>query len=518
METIQHIKLPIEHDIGEFDAVLAQDYTYKVGETSTRQWSFYDTFDWRLFNKSLSLQKSGQELFLRRIPDGEFIEGVFSNSSPKFIWDFLEGALKDKISPIIEARALLKLAEVFTRSKTYHILNKDTKTVARLIYTEVDFSPNNGPPPLAAYLSLKPVRGYPRIARQVAKHLNEVGVATSKWEDIYSIALEAAGKEPGSYSSKLDIQLDPEMHSADAAKVILRHLLSVMRANETGIRADIDIEFLHDYRVAIRRTRSALSQVRNVFPAEITARFKQDFSYLGKFTNMLRDLDVYLFSEEGYRDLLPLTMREDISPLFDYLRTQRDQALKDVLQVLDSGKYARILLEWEAFLNEPVSDTSSAANAAVSIVDLARQRIHKRYRRVIKDGSYILDHPRDELMHGLRIECKKLRYLIEFFASLFPRKKVALLIKQLKRLQDNLGEFNDLSVQQVYLLNIADELPANDTKSRRALVATGFLIEGLAHRQQGVKVAFAETFSDFASTDNQELYRQLFAPKGRRKS
>ena len=133
METIQHIKLPIEHDIGDIDAVLAQNYTYKVGETSTRQWSFYDTFDWRLFNKSLSLQKSGPELILRRIPDGEFIEGVFGSSSPKFIWDFLEGALKDKISPIIEARALLKLAEVFTRSKTYHILNKDTKTVARLI-------------------------------------------------------------------------------------------------------------------------------------------------------------------------------------------------------------------------------------------------------------------------------------------------------------------------------------------------------------------------------------------------
>jgi CHAD domain-containing protein len=518
LDTIQHIKLPIEHDVGDFDVVLAQNYHFKVGELSTRQWSFYDTFDWRLFNKSLSLQGAGPELIIRRLPDGDLVESVLSNSSPKFIWDFPEGALKDKLFSIIEARALLKLTEVYTHNKIYHILNKDQKTVARLIYTQVDLSPINGKPLLAAYLSLKPVRGYPKFARQLAKYLIDFGVHTPKWADIYATALAAAGKQPGSYSSKLDIQLDAEMRSDDASKVVLRNLLSVIRANEAGIRSDIDIEFLHDYRVAIRRTRSALSQIKDVFPEGITARYKQDFSYLGKFTNKLRDLDVYLISEDRYRDMLSPVMREDISPLFDYLRAQREQALMDVLQVLDSGDYERILLDWEAYLNEPISEISTAVNSGLPIIDLARQRIYKRYRRVIKDGEYILDHPQDDLMHRLRIECKKLRYLIEFFASLFPRKKVALLIKQLKTLQDNLGEFNDLSVQQTYLLNIADELPSNDNLTRRALVATGFLIDSLAHQQQIVKAAFAKTFTGFASSTNQELYHHLFAPTGKRKS
>jgi CHAD domain-containing protein len=518
LKPIQHIKLPIEHNIEEFDTALAQSYTFKVSETSSRKWSFYDTFDWRLFNKSLTLERSGTELILRRISNGDVIDDVFCYSTPMFIWEFPEGALYDKLSPIVEKRALLKLADVLARYRRTHILNKDRKTVARITYTQVELSPNNGTSPKTAYLSLIPVRGYPKYTRQLSKLLIENGVATSKWENLYFTALEAAGLEPGSYSSKLDFQLNPGMRSDDATVIILRNMLTVMRVNEDGIRDDIDIEFLHDYRIAVRRTRSALSQVRNVFPPEITDRFKQDFVYLGEFTSKLRDLDVYLISEDRYRGMLPHTLRDDISPLFEYLRVQRERALLDVVQVLESGKYERILNDWEVFLNQPIPENATAANANIPIIDLARKRIYKRYRKIIKDGNYILDHPQDELLHRLRIECKKLRYLIEFFASLFPRKKVSLLIKQLKRLQDNLGDFNDLSVQQGYLLNLVDDLPTEEYQARRALVAIGYLIDNFAHQQQIVKAAFAETFTEFASNENQELYRHLFSKKGKRKS
>ena len=123
---------------------------------------------------------------------------------------------------------------------------------------------------------------------------------------------------------------------------------------------------------------------------------------------------------------------------------------------------------------------------------------------MIKDGDYILTHTQDELLHALRIECKKLRYLMEFFTSLFPRKKMTRLIKQLKRLQDNLGEFNDLSVQQEYLMHMAEELPIDEARSRKALVATGYLVENLGYKQKRVKANFADTFTEFASPANQK--------------
>jgi CHAD domain-containing protein len=359
-------------------------------------------------------------------------------------------------------------------------------------------------PHLATYLSLRPVRGYPKYSRKLAKHLRRAGQATAMTEDLYRNALEGAGRKPGSYSGKLDLHLKPKKRSDRSAKVILRYLFEIMKANEAGIKADIDTEFLHDYRIAIRRTRSALSQIRNVFPADVTEHFKQEFRTLGQLTNQQRDLDVYLLSEGEFQARLPEAMREDIV------------ALEEVIEGLSSSEYDRALNEWEEFLNEPVPKKPAAAYAALPIVNLARKRIYKRYRRVIKDGEYILTHTQDELLHALRIECKKLRYLMEFFISLFPRKKMTRLIKQLKKLQDNLGDFNDLSVQQEYLMHMAEELPLDDPRSRKALVATGYLVENLGYKQKKVKANFADTFTEFASPANQALFRRLFATKGKK--
>ena len=517
MEHTQHFKLPSDFTIGDLDLLLTQSFAFKVNEEFIEQWAFYDTFDWRLFNKSLLLQKSGPASILRRLSDGEKIANLESVSTPKFTWDLPDGALKDQLSPVIDMRALLKIAEIETHNKTFHILNQYQKTVARILYTQVGSSTSKQDEQFAAYLSLVPMRGYPKYARKLEKELDKLGERSHKWEGIYTYALQDAGKKPGSYSSKFYIELDPEIPSVKAAKMILQHLLAVIRANEAGIRSDIDIEFLHDYRVAIRRTRSALSQIRSVFPFDITTRYKDDFAYLGKFTNTLRDLDVYLLYEGKYRNMLPDELRSDISPLFDYLRAQREVALRDVIHILDSANYHRTLLDWEAFLSEPVTEYPEAVNASKPIIDLASERIYKRYRRVIIDGEKILENPQDELMHQLRIDCKKLRYLIEFFASLYPSKKVALLVKQLKDLQDNLGDFNDLSVQQAYLLSIADALPSSEAHSRRAFIATGVLIDRLAFQQDIVRAAFAETFQDFASPANRELFRRLFSPNKRRK-
>jgi CHAD domain-containing protein len=511
-----HVRLPDEYEPGQLDQLLASKFTFMVEPLASENWRFYDTFDWRLFNRSLALRQSDQELILDQLPDGQTQNRVTCISSPEFAWDLPESPLRKRLEPIIKVRALLPLAVVHTWSRTYRILNADEKTVARLVYTEAQTDGEDEDPLLASYISLRPVRGYPKYARRLSKHLRRAGQATSMLEDLYFGALEQTGQKPGGYSGKLNLKLKPKKRADVSTKVILRYLFEVMKANEAGIMADIDTEYLHDYRIAIRRTRSALSQVRNVFPTDVTEYFKQAFRTLGQRTNDLRDLDVYLLSEEDFEARLPTAMGQDIVPLFDYLRVLREQALEDVIASLSSSEYAQALQEWEAFLNEPVPKKPEAANAALPIVDLARKRIYKRYRRVIKDGDYILTHTQDELLHSLRIECKKLRYLMEFFASLFPRKKMTRLIKQLKKLQDNLGDFNDLSVQQDYLMHMAEELPLDDPRSRKALVATGYLVENLGHRQKTVKANFAKTFTEFASPANQKLFRQLFAKKGKK--
>jgi len=504
-------KLPDEYDETQFIRKLTDQYTLKKEPAIAERFSFFDTFDWRLFNKSLVLYGSGHKLFLRKPAKSKIIHTIEITSFPVFIWDFPDGALKRHLAPIIKMRALLKLVEVYSRSTPYRVLNRDEKTVARLVSEDIRSSGAKDAPALATHLWLKPVKGYPKYLRDLSKRFEEAGLTIRHKEEISYKALAFEDKRPGSYSAKVDIQLDPDMRSDEATKVILRFLLHVIRINETNIAKDLDTEFVHDYRVAIRRTRSALGQIQFVFPAKTTDRFKKDFAFVGKLSNDLRDLDVYLLNEAPYKAMLPPVLRDDIDPLFDHLRKKRSKALQKVISGLKSKKYVKILEDWEAFLNQPRQDGGAAPNAELPIIELACKRIYKKYRSVVKAGNLILENAEDEMLHVLRIHCKKLRYLMEFFSSLFPRKKINVLIEQLKKLQDNLGDFNDLCVQEEYLLNITKELPTTHRQLKKTLVAIGSLVGILGRERKMVKDAFAETFTDFASPENKKLFQELFA-------
>ncbi len=503
--------LPEGHDEKQFIRQLADQYTLKKEPAVAERFTIYDTFDWRLFNKSLILHSSGNKLFLRKLTKSEILHSVEFSRTPAFIWDLPAGELKDKLAPIIKMRALLRLVEVQSRSTPYRILNPDEKTVARLVFEEIRPPRKRSIAALANHLWLKPVKGYPKYARTLANSFKETGLTIGTEKEFFFNALASADKKPGSYSAKVNIQLDPAMRSDQAAKVVLRFLLNVMRINEAIFEKDLDTEVLHDFRVALRRTRSALAQIKNVFPTRTTDRFKKNFAYVGKRSNDLRDLDVYLLNQDAYKAMLPAVLRDDIDPLFRHLRKKRAKAFQHVLRDLKSKKYAKIMKDWETFLNKQPPDSATASNAELPIIDLARRRIYKKYRGVVKTGSKILANSEDQMLHVLRIECKKLRYLMEFFASLFPRKKINALIGQLKNLQDNLGNFNDLCVQQEYLLKISAELPASQQQFKKTLVAIGSLIETLDQEKQSVKDAFAKIFTDFAAPANQELFQQLFA-------
>jgi CHAD domain-containing protein len=503
-------RLPNEIAVGDFEVTLSDQRAFVAEKPIVRQWCIYDTFDWRLFARSLMLCRFGSEFVLYPFAGGGSLRCDVGACKSAFAGDLPEGDLRHTLEPVLKARALVEMARVYIEETTYRILNVDEKTVVRAVYSALRKAPEVTSPTISTYVYVQPVRGYAGHASRLAEALALGTEISSPQEAVYYDALAAAGRSPNSYSAKLRLKLDADQRVDEATKVIMHLLLEVMRANEDGIRNDIDTEFLHDYRVAIRKTRSALSQIKNVFPDDVTTHFKHEFRQLGQRTNQLRDLDVYLLAEPEYRAMLPDALQDSVTPLFEHLRSQRSEALGDVINGLDLEGYELTLLEWESFLTESIAPSAAGVNAGVPIIDLARQQIYRRYRRIIKRGNRLLKRTEDVKLHALRIECKKLRYLLEFFANLFPSKKVNRLIRQLKRLQDNLGDFTDLSVQQEHLLTVAGELPIEDPQTRRALVATSVLVDALASKQKEVKGDFAKTFSKFASPANQKAYHKLF--------
>jgi CHAD domain-containing protein len=461
--------------------------------------TYYDTYDWRLFNKSLALVCTPTHVRLQSLSKASLLTQAEITAAPVFRQDLPEGELQTRLSPILSIRALRPLCTISTHSQTLRILDRHAKTVVRLVVHQDHLMHDGASHPLLTRICIQPVRGYDKAAIRLRKWLirNEFAPLS---DSLYTTALAAAGRTPNDYTAKLRLHFDPQTRADVATQELLRFLCQVIRQNEAGIIEDIDTEYLHDFRVAIRRTRSALGQIKSVFPAGITNRFKRDFAYLGSITNSLRDLDVYLLQQDRYQARLPEHLRADIEPFFASLQRQRAEALAVLVRHLRSKKYATIMTDWEAFLAVSPEPAASATQAARPIFNVARKRIRKKCRAVVKSGAQLLDDSDDQRLHQLRIECKKLRYLLEFFSSLFAVDEIAPLIKCLRRLQDNLGDFHDACVQQAVLHTFANDWRCATPESRCTLRAIDSLIGGLEGDKQILRVAFSGLFTQFAAS------------------
>jgi CHAD domain-containing protein len=504
-------ELPEGYDAYQLAVGISERYVVKVDQPAVEDVEIFDTFDWRLLCKSLALYRQGNLLVLKSLADGSILSSFETSQKPGFAWDLPACELRDRLATVIEMRTLIKMAAVQQRTIPLRALNRNSKTVARLVHTDFLVPRPGNETGLVSQIWLLPIRGYNRRFRDLSNYLKDNGFLLCTGLDVHKKILATAGHDPGSYSSKLELRLSPEMRAEQATQLILRSLLQTMKLNEQGIQEDLDTEFLHDYRVAVRRTRSALALIGGVFPAEAVARYKLEFSTLGQLTNPLRDLDVYLLKERTYQGMLPPALRDYIQPLFEHLRARRSQALQAVVSGLNSTTYRTFIKDWEAFLEIPPLVAPSTPDAARPILAVAQERIYKHYRSVSKTSAELLKQPEDDRLHVLRIKCKKLRYLLEFFSSLFPEEKISYLVAQLKKLQDNLGDYNDFCVQIEYLLKMSEELPATATGSKESLLSIGYLVGRLEDEKQAMKGAIAGSMRDFAAPAIKQLFRELFA-------
>jgi len=495
----QYFDLPQGWQLDDVVRALRHAYPIHGDPRVTEHVVYYDTFDWRLFNKSLTFAYTPPHARLYSLPDEGLVSQTDMTTPPLRLRDLPLGELRTCLEPILGVRALLPLFELTSRYQPLRLVNERDQTVLRLTVEQHALGPNREASPLVSRICLHPLKGYSKDAKKLRRWLVQQ-TFTPCHDTLYELALSAVAKVPDDYHTKFRLQLDPSQRADEATKQILRVLLRVMRRNEAGIINDIDTEFLHDFRVAIRRTRSALGQIKGVFPASVTQRFRTHFAWLGSMTNRVRDLDVYLLKEESYTAKLPEPQRHAIDPLFAMLRQERARAHAALVRQLHTRKYHDILERWETFLAAPCDAAPDVAPAASRpILKLARKRIEKKGRAVVDLGMSLHGSQEEKELHALRIECKKLRYLLEFFESLFPERKVTAMVKQLRKLQDNLGDFHDLCVQQADLHTFAERFATSNPHAPDVLLAMGALIHILEAEKITLCEKFPDIFADFVT-------------------
>ncbi len=505
----------------DIKASLRSRFQVKLGKPQVEVRVYYDTFDSRLFKagRALSVATAADGSARLRLATlgGDVLHVQPALETPGFAWDLPDGALRDEIEDLISIRRVLPLVSVRCEARPLRVLDKEHKTLVRLWHERREASrPNAGkqPRPLPTMVVIAGVRGYDKAFRSVTSFFSDEEGLPRTTQGSLGAALVTLDCLPGDNLAKLRVPLEPNLRADEAMKRIYRRLRLAMLANIDGTKQQLDTEFLHDLRVAVRRTRAALSQVKGVFPDRVILKYKREFRWVGSITGPGRDLDVFLLKFDAITDGVGPGDHELLEPLRPFLAEQRAAAQADLVAALDSRRFKDLMADWGEFLDRPVPVRSTLPTARTPVVEVASERIWKRFRRIVKEGRRIHGGTPAQALHDVRLDCKKLRYLLEMFRPLYPARDMTLLIKALKRLQDNLGDFNDYEVQQGEVSHLAEQLHDDGAASVPMLMAMGRLGATLRDGQDRERRAFHERFGEFASQATQQRFRTLFAPVG----
>lgn len=219
--------------------------------------------------------------------------------------------------------------------------------------------------------------------------------------------------------------------------------IAQLQANEAGVFAPKDVEFIHQARVALRRLRTALRLFESELPAGFSDKWSQAWRDVGEQLGNARNWDVFC-SEFLPAIATDLGEHPDALQLKIFAERMRTEAHLQTRQWLQGRRYSLTMIAFcEALLALPDRKTQRIDN-------FADKSLKKRYKRFCR-GARVAHTLNGEERHEVRIDLKKLRYTLDFFESLYPQKQLQPFLAALAETQELLGHMNDLATGEVLL-------------------------------------------------------------------
>lgn len=475
---------------------------------------YYDTFDGRLHQRGLALSFQRCRLVLEPLePDDRSLtaEPTYAPmaNEPELLRasTLPPGKLGSAVSELIGNRALLPLARLRVNTEVMVVLDEREKTVVRVLCEAPELvGGRHDGVRLQPRLRVVGLRGYEKELAQVVELLAAVEDVQPIKRPLLDEAVITDGRDPIGLGTRVRVPLQPQERADQAAASVLAALLAMLDATLPGTIAGVDTEFLHDYRVAVRRIRSVLREFSGVFDAARLTHLRGELRWLQDITGPVRDYDVYVQDFQKLLELAPETLHADYEPLLELLVERRAGARLEMEEALQSPRAAAA----RQLLGQLVAHPGGGELAARPIGELTAGRIRHLHHRMVKMGSKIdRDTPAHDY-HQLRKRGKELRYLLELFGQpLYDPEVVRALVRTLKGLQDVLGRHQDREIQIGVQRSLANEAVRRDD-GVATLLAIGVLIDRLEEDAARARGEFADVFKNFASAQQRKLVRWTF--------
>ena len=214
----------------------------------------------------------------------------------------------------------------------------------------------------------------------------------------------------------------------------LHHQLSRLRQLERGVVLGLDDEFLHQYRIAIRRSRAITESVQEVTGDKALAKAVKNLKRHARATGPLRDLHVFL------QDLPKLCgdNSEIRAALQIWFEREAANRHKKLVKRLQSKRYHDSMEHW---LNLIDSRKFQKLAGTLGPKDI-RKAVERRIKEFNRWTAELMHTSPDEDLHRLRKQLKRIRYLMELDAKTWKTE-----LKTLKSRQQLYGQFQDLHMQ-----------------------------------------------------------------------
>jgi len=280
------------------------------------------------------------------------------------------------------------------------------------------------------------------------------------------------------------LKLGKRMSVEQAFQAIVHNCIDQVQANEAGVIRSHDMESLHQMRVGLRRLRAGVAMFSSVLhtPDEI----KSELGWMMDQLAQARDWDVLLASTLPHVEEA-IEQPGALAQLRQATQEKIDASHAHVAEAVTSPRFQQLvskLDEWQDQRGWREERTPKGRQGAETrIVDFAGDILGAEQERLHKRGKKLKGATSEE-RHRVRIAAKRTRYAAEFFASLYPGKRVRPFVAAVSALQTELGAMNDAAVGQRML----DELcEGNEALREEAALVRGYLAAGNMQSLQRVR-------------------------------
>ena len=245
-----------------------------------------------------------------------------------------------------------------------------------------------------------------------------------------------------------DVLIYPEDSIYVAARKILLAEFPLLLDCEEGCLIGKDAEPIHHMRVSCRRIRSAINLLSPYYDQKKVLEVRNGIQRLGKYLGMVRDLDVFIMALDSY-----IRVEHQEKNKFEFIMKQlhkyRGVQEKKLRKYFCDKEYRKTLKGIRFYGRKPIEEEKRKKITPIAVRHVLPIILHKQLAVVRGFDGYI-ETGNAEVLHRLRIEVKRLRYILTQFSSVLGR-SASPFVRELKLMQDNLGSLNDVDTARKIL-------------------------------------------------------------------